>query len=631
MKKTFTLIIVLCIGLSAFAQFDAIMKRHAIGSPALNRMASINVDLPVVGEQVPNSIVSNKSVLTDPVTAVTIYDEQSNAAMQNRCYLYADGTMGATCTWSDQQTSWTDRGTGYNYFDGTNWGSQPSARIETVRTGWPDYRPFGATGEIVIAHEASGPLVINTRTVKGTGAWTQTIMPALPSGMAGIFWPRMVTNGTNHTNIHVIAVTEPTANGGTVYNGMNGALVYCHSLDGGVTWSSWIQPTGLTSTNYLGFSGDNYSFAEPHGDTLAFTIGDSFCDQILEKSTDNGTTWTITILYQSPYDLGGSSPHRFYCPDGASAIALDKEGYAHIVFGLQYDSGTADASTKQVSYSYNLMASGIVYWNEHMSQLDPSLNPDTLNRHHQYAGWIKDTNFFYLTTTELVFWNGISCTSHPDLVIDNTNKIFLSYDAGTSLLDPNNYSMRHLLGRNGLLKGDTVMWYNDTLVDITGDWIQYNFSECVFPSASPTTDYNYIYILFQVDDYGGTYVLSVGQSGWQGQTAPDNNSMTMIKWAYPPNFDGTNVLHEKPTFSVGQNFPNPVNGLTKVNAYLQNAGDLSLNVTNLEGQTLMTMENSNAHAGVSQFVIDGSQLTPGVYFYTVREGNQSITKKMVIE
>jgi hypothetical protein len=631
MKKIFTLIIALCIGLSAFAQFDAMMKRHAIGSPALNRMASINVDLPVVGEQFHNCFVSNKSVLTDPVTAVTLYDEQSNGAMENRCYLYADGTIGTTCTWSNQQTNWTDRGTGYNYFDGTAWGPQPSARVETVRTGWPEYRPFGPTGEIIITHEASGPLVINTRPVKGTGTWTQTIMPALPTGMAGIFWPRMVTNGTNHTNIHVIAVTEPTANGGTVYNGMNGALVYCHSLDGGVTWSSWIQPDGLTSTNYVGFSGDNYSFAEPHGDTLAFTIGDSFVDQVLEKSTDNGTTWTRTIIYQSPYDLGGTSPHRFYCPDGSSAIALDKDGFAHIVFGLQYDSGTCDASTRQVSYTYNLLASGIVYWNEHMSQLDPSLNPDTLNRHHQYAGWIKDTNFFYLPSAELVFWNGISCTSHPDLVIDNDNKIFLAYDGGTTLVDPNNYYLRHIFGRNGLLKGDTVMWYNDTLVDITGDWIQYNFAECAFPSASPITDYNYVYILFQSDDYGGTYVLSVGQSGWQGQTAPDNNSITLIKWAYPPDIDGIKKQNEKPTFSVGQNFPNPVDGLTKVNVYLQNGGDLSLKVTNLTGQTLMNMEKSNVLPGVNQFVIDASQLSPGVYFYTVKQGNKSITKKMVIE
>jgi hypothetical protein len=104
----------------------------------------------------------------------------------------------------------------------------------------------------------------------------------------------------------------------------------------------------------------------------------------------------------------------------------------------------------------------------------------------------------------------------------------------------------------------------------------------------------------------------------------------MIQWSYPI-WEGTTEKQAKPTFSVGQNFPNPVNGLTKVNVYLQNAGDLSLKVTNLTGQTLMNMEKSNAHQGVTQFVIDASQLSSGVYFYTVKQGDKSITKKMIVE
>jgi hypothetical protein len=89
--------------------------------------------------------------------------------------------------------------------------------------------------------------------------------------------------------------------------------------------------------------------------------------------------------------------------------------------------------------------------------------------------------------------------------------------------------------------------------------------------------------------------------------------------------------HDKPAFSVGQNFPNPVEGMTKVNVYLMNSGDLSLKVTNLTGQTLMNMEKSNVQPGVSQFVIDASTLPAGVYFYTVKQGDQSITRKMIVQ
>jgi len=617
MKKILFLVLALGFTLSTFAQFDALMKKNAKVTGTAIRSTSIGIDLPVVGGQPPNAYVSNNIPLNDPVTAVTIYDLQTNGANQNRCYLFPDGTLGTACTWSVQTTNFTDRGTGYNYYNGTSWGPQPNARIETIRTGWPEYRPFGPTGEIVVAHEASGPLVMSTRTVKGTGAWTQTIMPALPSGMTGIFWPRMVTNGPNHTYIHVIAVTEPTANGGTDYNGMDGALVYCHSLDGGVTWSNWIQPTGLTSANYLGFGGDNYAFAEPHGDTLAFTIGEGFSDQVLEKSTDNGTTWIMTIVYHSLYDLGGSSPHFFYCPDESSAIALDNQGIAHLVFGLSYDSGTAGSG-----FTYNLLAQGIVYWNEHQAQLRQDLNPDSLLATGNLVGWVKDTNVFHLPVADITYWNGASLTSKPTLVIDGANKVFLAFAGATTLLDPDNYEMRHIFGRDGVLTpAGNPLWHNDTLVDITGNWIEYNFSECMFPSASPITDDANIYILFQSDDYAGSYVQSIGQSSWHGQTAPDSNYMTMITWQKPL-WLGTNEKQEKPTFSVGQNYPNPANGLTKVNVYLKNSGDLKLRLTNLTGQTLMNMEKSNVQPGVSQFVFDASQLASGVYFYTVKQGDK---------
>ena len=447
-------------------------------------------------------------------------------------------------------------------------GPQPTARVETSRVGWGEYLPFGPTGEIIIAHQAVGPLVINTRTVKGTGAWTQTLMPTLPNNITAMFWPRSVTNGPNHTYIHIIALTQPTANGGQLYNGMDGALLYCQSLDGGATWTSWTQLAGTSGSDYTNFTADTYSWAEPMGNTIAFTVGASWMDQFLMKSTDNGTTWTKTIIYQSPYDLGGNSPGYFYCPDGTMSCAFDQQGIAHVVFGLLQDSGS------YTSGYFKPYTEGIAYWNENMPQLVQSLNPDTLFKHHQYVAWVKDTMVFYPPTGVTLAYYYTSLTSFPELVIDNNNKVFLAWAGATTLVDPNNYTLRHLFGRDGVISGDTVLWHQDTLVDITGDWIQYNFSECMYPSASPTTDDSYVYILFQADAYGGSYVKGLNISGYNGQTQPDDNYMTVIKWAKPL-WVGTTEKHAKPAFSVGQNFPNPVNGLTSVNVYIQYPGDLS--------------------------------------------------------
>jgi hypothetical protein len=627
MKKITFLIVALAIAVGSSAQFGARMKKNARAVAPMTMNSVTGFEMPVAGQQPPNTFTSNKSIMDDPVTMVTRYDVQSNGAAPIRCYLYPDGTIGAAATWSQQDASWTDRGTGYNYYDGTAWGALPAARVETVRTGWPNYRPFGTSGELIIAHAATGPLVMNTRPVKGTGAWTQTLLPALPTTIPVILWPRAVTNGPDHTNIHVLALTGPTANGGLLFNGMNGAVVYSRSLDGGTTWSDWTQPTDLTSTNYAAFGSDTYTWAEPHGDTLAFTVGNGFYDQLLMKSADNGTTWTRTIIHQSEYNLGGNSPGWFYAPDGTSAVALDNQGMAHVVFGLTYDSGN------NTSWYYNIMAQGIAYWNENQPPLRQDLDPDSLFATGNLAGWLKDTNVVNLPATQIAYW-GRSLTAFPALVIDRCNYIYLAFAGATTLMDPNNYNLRHIFGRNGEITGGDVVWYNDTFVDITGDWVQYNFAECMYPAASPVSDGDYVYILFQKDDYGGSYVLSTLATGtWQGQSSPDDNFITLIKWQKYLRcpWVGVSEAQEKPVLSVSQNVPNPFIGTTEINVYHQNPGNISLDVTNLTGQLILKMEKANVLPGVSKFTVDGSTLAPGVYFYTVTQGGQSITKKMIVQ
>jgi len=45
----------------------------------------------------------------------------------------------------------------------------------------------------------------------------------------------------------------------------------------------------------------------------------------------------------------------------------------------------------------------------------------------------------------------------------------------------------------------------------------------------------------------------------------------------------------------------------------------------------MTLEKTNLSPGNHRFIIDASQFDPGVYFYTIRFNNESITNKMIVE
>jgi len=66
------------------------------------------------------------------------YDLQSNGGVQNRLVKGENGSLSATWTMSQgSDGNTTDRGTGYNFFDGNSWGSWPTTRLESLRCGWP--------------------------------------------------------------------------------------------------------------------------------------------------------------------------------------------------------------------------------------------------------------------------------------------------------------------------------------------------------------------------------------------------------------------------------------------------------------------------------------------------------------
>ena len=96
--------------------------------------------------------------LEESLIMTTNYDLQSNSALGNRIATWADGTASFVASWDHSgSTAYLDRGTGYNYYDGTSFGDEPTERIEPVRSGWPSIAACG-NGEILVSH-ASGTTV----------------------------------------------------------------------------------------------------------------------------------------------------------------------------------------------------------------------------------------------------------------------------------------------------------------------------------------------------------------------------------------------------------------------------------------------------------------------------------------
>ncbi len=576
-------------------------------------------------ESVTNPTVSNSREL-DVVVGTTKYDLQSNSSMANRIYAFDDGTIAATWTRGMEPTAYAGRGTGYNYFDGTSWGPDPTARIEQQRTGWPNIAPFGANGEINCAHSGgTDGLIFSWRENKGQGDWNYFTLVG-PAGHEDLLWPRMITSGPNHDVIQVIAMTPGTGNQGTPYQGLDGALLYSRSTDGGATWDPEnVVLDGLSSDYTSSWGGDDYSWAQPVGNTIAFVAWGGVKDGVVMKSTDNGDTWERILMYESvvPFYVTGDSYPSLGGGDGYNSVVIDDEDIVHVAFGRQIHSAD-DAGSYYYPYS-----DGLVYWNETMPPLDTTIitsdilpadwTTQPLYQSGNLAAWTQDHGNDTIIGVATYY---ASLTSMPQLVAtrdifgQKIIQIFYSAltlgfvdEAGTS-----NY--RHIWGRYS--EGDGIF---SGFTDYTDD-IFHLYSECVYPSVAQTTPGDKYHILYQTDALPGNSLQPDPPTH-----APVLNNMVYLAVSPLP-VDVNEV--PKQVFTMSQNIPNPAVNTTSITVSTEVEGSISLSISNLLGQAVY-QENvdNNSHSHI--FNVNVSNFDSGIYFYTVKIGNNSVTKKMLVK
>jgi len=559
----------------------------------------------------------------EEVIGISMHDLQTNGSSQNRIYHFDDGFIGTTWTYGVDFPSYSDRGTGYNFFNGSSWQPCPTERIESQRAGWPCYAPLGANGEIVVAHMAGygvdSGLVINKRVFKGEGNWIESYYQGPPNHIR-LFWPRLVTGDENHNSIYLLALTAPTSNGGLVYQGLDGALLYSRSTDSGETWDiqNQILP-GMDSIDYNGFIGDCYAFAEPIESKIAFVVGSPFNDMFLMKSIDYGQTFEKTIIWDNPYDTIFPTD-TFYCVDGSMSVALDISGKAHVVFGIV-------SAFYNNEWGLNRYTDGIGYWNEDresFSSENNALNPEggpgsEMIPDYNLIGWSQD-----ITGNGQVDFVGIGqyggshgISGMVQIVIDELNKIFVCFTSVTETFDQGTENYRRLWFRSSMTGGNTWgPFYHYGENDSTSI-----FNDYIFPSMAANTD-DHIYCIFQ-RDYEPSLNIFI--------ESPSENFICITKI---PKDEIVGIEENEKLNSnidVSQNFPNPFSETTTIQVYLQKPADIKLEVVNMLGEKVYEMRGVKGNIGLNNITIQANDLTPGIYFYTVIAGESSVTKKMLIK
>lgn len=132
-------------------------------------------------------------------------------------------------------------------------------------------------------------------------------------------------------------------------------------------------------------------------------------------------------------------------------------------------------------------------------------------------------------------------------------------------------------------------------------------------------------LLFQRDE-GLIYAKSITNKG--------PNTPYYYEWEASLISRVTNVesdMNKIPTeFKLFQNYPNPFNPDTKITYLIPYTGFVSLKVYDIIGKEIATLVAEVKSAGKYEINFKANNLSSGVYFYRIKVGNFSDTKKFII-
>ena len=432
MKKIIILFAVMCASATmVMAQGQAVSSKIPataadVYTPSSAPVSTINKHRGV-GDPFPSTIGSKI------VVGKTTYDLQTNGALQNR--IVTDGNnVHAAWTMSHEtsvtaNSAYTDRGTGYAFYNGTAWGAAPTSRVEDPgpRTGFGGMAINGNGNVVYVTHSAAYNIILNEKTTNG---WTTTTTTLSNTNTA--IWPDVATSGNW---MYVICASQDSL---TMSNGIRNGYFFSRSNDNGATWiDNMIPMPMIDSAGHYRGGGNSYSISA-RDSNVAIVFGDFGTDLTLLRSTDYGATWTRTVLWDWPIDYyntsnmtdtnGDNVPDTLFTIDGSMDIAMDAGGEVHVAFPIFriYNDGPANPG-----YNFYPATGRMIYYNSIGDSL--SLVDNILADHHVSCDGDTSTYAYgsnYTTDPGGASYNTTCLLTMPQVTVNESNDdVFITYTA----------------------------------------------------------------------------------------------------------------------------------------------------------------------------------------------------------
>lgn len=167
--------------------------------------------------------------------------------------------------------------------------------------------------------------------------------------------------------------------------------------------------------------------------------------------------------------------------------------------------------------------------------------------------------------------------------------------------------------------GIDLRWETSTETNNQGFEIQRstdnkNFATVAFVRGKGTTTERQFYSYLDKTDLTGSIYYRLKQLDFGG------------------NYHFSNVVEvtRVVSFELSQNYPNPFNPMTTITYSIPQNSFVTLKVYDILGSEVATLINGEVEAGIHKINFNAVGLNSGVYFYTIKAGNFSETKKLML-
>lgn len=148
------------------------------------------------------------------------------------------------------------------------------------------------------------------------------------------------------------------------------------------------------------------------------------------------------------------------------------------------------------------------------------------------------------------------------------------------------------------------------------------------PAGAPLGFYTYLIVVMENSDRN---LLSMASFTFE-KTGAFDSSNDLGDWQLLESADSdlsaNTVVPDN--YSLSAPYPNPFNPETTLNYHLPNAGQISLNIYDIQGRNVRTLVDGWNGAGYHQAVFTANELSSGIYFAVFRAGNYSETRKLTL-